>query len=505
MPNASSKLHRLEPRPRSDRIEENLAAKVRDSLWFLARQWQFGEFNGEDAASPVYVDLKTRFYSIDGWKPTDAGSYQKYDKGKAPLEARITAEPFTPDWATSVELGQRFEALLEESDLGRLIEPFRREYPVPSADDDEIAEHDRELRSFLLLCAGRAIDGVKLYEDARDNLSQLPGSFSLPENQQSLSEVLKAFVKWVKAVYGDFGEVGLRNFSENDPEAWSPERLEYRVEVSAAAYDENDEKRRPWDRVQLNAYPERDGTFDWYTFDQKRTQSGDGGSDPLKTVSMLPNYVRFSGMPNKRWWQFENRLVHFPSIQPDVVELSKIILVDFMLVYSNDWFVIPFKQEVGTVCRVDSLEVYDVFDGRTKIRRAEEVDRRIIGELQYNGLKSSERWSMFSLTGENGGELADFFIMPPSAAATTLTGEPLEETRFIRDEMANTSSLSNSNSTIFEYSFSLSVFLVMNTGIAPVSMCQRIIICPLVLWYFSAISLINSELAKAGIILATGE
>ena len=42
--------NRLEGRPRSADFERSLRAEVRDPLWFLTRQWQFGEFEGEDAA-----------------------------------------------------------------------------------------------------------------------------------------------------------------------------------------------------------------------------------------------------------------------------------------------------------------------------------------------------------------------------------------------------------------------------------------------------------------------
>ena len=45
--------NRLEGRPRSVEFDRALSAEVRDALWMLARQWQFGEFRGEDAGSPV--------------------------------------------------------------------------------------------------------------------------------------------------------------------------------------------------------------------------------------------------------------------------------------------------------------------------------------------------------------------------------------------------------------------------------------------------------------------
>ena len=35
-------------------------ATVHDPLWFLARQWQLGEFQGENASTPVRADVVTR-------------------------------------------------------------------------------------------------------------------------------------------------------------------------------------------------------------------------------------------------------------------------------------------------------------------------------------------------------------------------------------------------------------------------------------------------------------
>src|SRR5215208_2635694 len=48
---------RLEPRPRSGEMIASLQARIHDPLWLLARQWQFGEFQGEDTGSPVFVSV----------------------------------------------------------------------------------------------------------------------------------------------------------------------------------------------------------------------------------------------------------------------------------------------------------------------------------------------------------------------------------------------------------------------------------------------------------------
>ena len=66
--------NRLEPRPRSPEVADTLAAKIRDPLWMLTRQWQFGEFQGEDAGSPAWVQMRARTTPFLGWRPhLDAG------------------------------------------------------------------------------------------------------------------------------------------------------------------------------------------------------------------------------------------------------------------------------------------------------------------------------------------------------------------------------------------------------------------------------------------------
>ena len=40
---------RLEPRSHDATMREGIRARVYDPLWLLARQWQVGEFEGEDS------------------------------------------------------------------------------------------------------------------------------------------------------------------------------------------------------------------------------------------------------------------------------------------------------------------------------------------------------------------------------------------------------------------------------------------------------------------------
>src|SRR5262249_38284792 len=60
---------RLEPRSRSAEMNTSLQARIYDPLWMLARQWQLGEFQGEDNGPPVIARWRaeaarlTRYYA----------------------------------------------------------------------------------------------------------------------------------------------------------------------------------------------------------------------------------------------------------------------------------------------------------------------------------------------------------------------------------------------------------------------------------------------------------
>ena len=69
---------RLEPSPREADIDEGLAARVHDPLWMLARQWQFGEFRGDDAGSPSSVAMRGQAHPITH-RRGDVGTWSRID------------------------------------------------------------------------------------------------------------------------------------------------------------------------------------------------------------------------------------------------------------------------------------------------------------------------------------------------------------------------------------------------------------------------------------------
>jgi len=107
--------NRLEGRPRSADFERSLRAEVRDPLWFLTRQWQYGEFEGEDAGSPI--DARLAY----GTKPLDrfvvSGETFAYDS-MMPLEVRVEREPVPFDLMVHIGAARAFERLLTDRGIG---------------------------------------------------------------------------------------------------------------------------------------------------------------------------------------------------------------------------------------------------------------------------------------------------------------------------------------------------------------------------------------------------
>ncbi len=96
---------RLEPYPNERSNEAGFAAAVHDPAWFLARQWQMGEHQGENASSPVLAHYALSQSPIHA---PDVG----FDPRTMPAEALVESE--VGDWWTMghrIRAGKRLAAL----------------------------------------------------------------------------------------------------------------------------------------------------------------------------------------------------------------------------------------------------------------------------------------------------------------------------------------------------------------------------------------------------------
>lgn len=411
--------NRLEPRPRAPSLTEPLSARVRDPAWFLTRQWQFGEFQGEDAGSPAFACVSGTNVPVTGWRAGDGPVSDL--PAWSPLEPLVEREAFTPDLSLRVELAQTFEDLLAAGALPApqvrdVIAAFRAGVPLPDAPAD-----DADARRFALVAAGRSFDGVAVYHASRTSPPSLPAGVVLPPGTATaVSTAQAALAGWVQAVYGDIGG--------DDPPAWRPERLEYAASIFASPTAASPTGASA---IELQARSSPDGTFEWHAFTLTGAMvTGDGldRRQPVaKSWSIIPTPVRFRGMPNSRWWDFESGTTDFGDIRPDRRDLARLVVMDFMLVHGNDWFVIPYDMPVGHLGRIDALTVRDVFGVDTLVERA---DR--------NPLPPLERWSLFEVTAPAAATgIGDFLLLAPTASELMLHGPPIEDVRFLKDDLAN--------------------------------------------------------------------
>ena len=104
------------------------------------------------------------------------------------------------------------------------------------------------------------------------------------------------------------------------------------------------------------------------------------------------------------------------------------MMMEFALVFANDWFVVPWTLPVGSLARVNGIALTTVFDERLWIEPV----------VQGVGAAGWESWSMFALTDSTGGQQvqpAELAILPVSPKVQE--GAPLEDVLLVRDEMAN--------------------------------------------------------------------
>ena len=111
----------------------------------------------------------------------------------------------------------------------------------------------------------------------------------------------------------------------------------------------------------LTADEYHQGHLDWYSFDvHPRTNSLSGAlpNDSIESVlsDFIPTAIQFVGMPNARWWEFEDRKTYFGDVNADTTDLLKLLLIEFGLIYANDWFLLPFDVAVGTLIQVEGRE-----------------------------------------------------------------------------------------------------------------------------------------------------
>ena len=218
---------RLEPLPTSDDVSESLQARIADPLWMYARQWQFNEFQAEDAGSPISAALKLTGLPVTTLvHPGAAVADVALPPGAAPVEALVEHEQVLPVHPKlNAQAGQQLMRMLRAATLGGTVQALLDQYPAPVvAPDDAVADNAGFVWNTLL--NHKAVDALALAADLkaladRPALEAFAGTLGVGAAQTSAwCDLVERWLAWLADLALDGAAPGASAY-------WQPQRLEY--------------------------------------------------------------------------------------------------------------------------------------------------------------------------------------------------------------------------------------------------------------------------------------
>jgi len=416
---------RYEPRVLSRDLASTIKASVHDALWMLTQQFRVGEFKGEDAGTISKARVVSQSHKLNRFQGRNMDRSQAFEES-IPLEAKIERLPLKADLGLRLEFGNIWLKLLRKAfpaEATDALYQIRKSYAIEAVEGTEVEKMSNlEAMRIRSLATSRAIDGVRLYEFIQEggDVNEIVGG------NPDLTNVADRFVKWIKRTYHVPGSP--------EEHSWSDTQLEYQCAVSAPL-----DSSAGANEYVLLADKYTRGNLDWYSFDlhqdsaYKLSSSSsvpiDNGNAllPQKVQSYIPQTLEFKGMPKERWWAFEDSNNDLSKMLTQKHDVVKMVVMEFGLIYSNDWFIIPHRIQDNTITAIDSLVTTDVFGRQYLVQRAGEATSQ-----QWH------KWDMYNLTTNGADDTKTFgkLVMIP-AIKNRMEGSPTEKVMFLRDEMAN--------------------------------------------------------------------
>lgn len=391
--------NRLEGSPYKEDDASPYEFRLRDPLWMLARQWQMGNFEAEDNGSPITVYCDYTASKVMGVKGTDTTKYQEFELDEFPLESHIESV-----YDASYSLQDKYKAgtilleIIDESTLSASRKSQFNKALLGDASkyliDGSTYIDDQEMNQyFALLLRKNQLDGVKLFLSGKTLQTALGLSFDTKAIdmawEERLTKVIPSLVNGLKY--------------------WKDNKLEYEFDIITS------EGKRKFERFNAKNY--HNNSIEWYNFnhDAKILTSKVPSTTP-RTVSkqIIPSSFSFPGMPSARLWELQDPKRNLINLNPEKTELLKLVITDFTLNMSNDWFDFPLMVENGTNVVIDSLKVKDVFGEDIKINRV------------------NSKTNFFST-----GEKQNDALLLLTTNSKKEMGKPIEKVVFARDEIAN--------------------------------------------------------------------
>lgn len=291
---------RLEPAARQRSLRAGFAAAVHDPVWFLGRQWQMGEHQGENAATPVLVHYRAVH------TPLLAPAGSNDDPTRVPAEASVEAEAF--DWWT---MGRRLRlgaVLAKRAGLtlvGAMPAQLLSDPPPPY-------EH----------LAGR-FDGLALWRE-------------------------RATLDPSGALFAGLG------IPDDRPMFWDPAELVYGAEYPLEVPGKDRALRLP---------RHKGGEVDWYSADALAALGATpfAAAGDEREVDVYPTAFHYPGAPAGRWWEIEDAAVDIGGYPPDSSHFATTLLIDLVTSHAVDWFMFPVDARVGHVLTLEDVQATDGF------------------------------------------------------------------------------------------------------------------------------------------------
>jgi len=408
-----SNRNRLEGLPRQAEFEKSLRAEIADPMWMLTRQWQLGEFQGEDAGTACQAKILSE-EQRPGVLTFGNKASKAYDPFQTPLEPEVESEAVEVNLYLQVQMGRQFFRILGENGKSVYKEIFLGKYPLIS----EPNEKDREGVLFAQTVMGKFPDGNAILQDIQSGAftDWVNGEAGFEDADRVLliKEISSQFDIWFKKLYHQTG---------SDQNAWIPDRMEYNFSLEMPHPEASKS-------VVLEADQYASGKLDWSSFDENVKDSAGEikQEDNLKldVQTFIPAPLHYSGIPNPRFWQMEDGQIDFAKIQSGTTGLLSMLITEYGITYSNDWFVLPYPMKINTYCEVKNILVTDVF-GQHILISPTFTDPEVSWH-EFAVFRHSERQNLTSPRNR--------FYLAPSILKLQQS-EPLEKVNFMRDEMTN--------------------------------------------------------------------
>ncbi len=395
---------RLETSTIGTEVAPALRCEVADPLWFLGRQWQVGELQGEDGGRPVALKITSRAVGVSHIRGGTPASPRGRFRGlaQAPLEPQIEGEarldgPGRAMWSARLS-AQLTRALIEGRAAAAVIEELRRSFPLDVPDD--LRPTDR------LLCT-KGFDALALLEAVAAGTQKLRGR---------AAGVVNRFAEQIGA------ELSV-DAAAQELQTWDPEHQEYQFHLTTHA--------RKDPQLTLDAAEYHGRRADWFTFDASPSKNFSRflARQPAVVDEVLASGIEFPGTPAARWWAFEDDEVSMAYLEGSDADLARAIVGGFVTTFGSDWLMAPVSARLGDLVSIEKILVTDSFGQVVDVpamAAADHADNR------------TRPWRFFEISGDTAaaeGRAPLLYIAP--TAADILPGVDLERVLLAHDEVSN--------------------------------------------------------------------